>query len=149
MPEELPLPRAETGVPVLRLEELGSVGEADVRPRAHVQLEGAPEGAFIAQLSIPSLEDSPDLTPRPQPGSWLLFQPQSGVPEADALCLIARTDGKSFQSSGQPWTVGRVSTRRQYLNVGYSSRRKECRPEQVPLSDVKILGRIMRVLKGV
>lgn len=146
--EELPLPAADTGVPVVSLEELASAGAAGARARAHVRVADAPASAFVAQLSLASLEDSRDLTPAPRPGSWLLFEGQSGVPDKESLCLITRTDGQSFQASGKPWTVGRVSTRGEFLNVGYSSRRKECRPERVPLSSVQILGRVTRVLKG-
>jgi hypothetical protein len=145
--EQLPLPTADTGVPVLSLEELASAGTAGARAQAHVRVDGAPTGAFLAQLNIAALEDHPHLTPKPRSGSWLLFEGQNDVPDGDALCLITRTDGQSFQASGRPWTVGRISVRGSFLNVGYSSRRKECRPERVPLASVQILGRVNRVLQ--
>jgi ATP-dependent helicase YprA (DUF1998 family) len=147
-PEELPLPTTETGVPVVGLEELASQGLAGARARAHVRVSDAPARAFVAQLNLATLEESLHLTPKPRAGSWLLFEGQSGVPDGESLCVISRTDGRSFQSSGRPWTVGRIRARGQYLDVGYSSRRKECRPERVPLAVVQVLGRVTRVLKG-
>ncbi|MCB4821253.1 DEAD/DEAH box helicase [Roseicella aerolata] len=125
---------SDRGVPLLRPEDL----------RHPLQLQGGPlydagssdPGDFLFRLDARTLDGPKGDGERPVPkGSLCLFRPSQEQPNAKAIYLLVRTDGKAFGATQAPWTVGMV----QYLADGKvrvryraAADRLECVSEVLP-----------------
>lgn len=123
-------------------------------PTARIALPGAPDGAFVMRLDAPTLEELQDSKRRRlfRHGAWLVFTRTApdDFPdgEHDHILLIRRDS--VFRGTGAPWTLGRLRQRmegdRAILQVRYTSRRAQCRPECLLVADARSLGRIFGVI---
>ena len=121
-------------------------GGGSPSPVATVELQGAPEGAFIVQLTRPTLERMPGgMFPA---GVWAVFTPappddfKSG-PHDNTPRLIISTDG-AFNATGERWTLGLPSVQADKVHVLYLSHVAP-RSETTRRSAVRVLGRVFGV----
>lgn len=136
------LPAADAGVPVY---ELATLGEGDVEPVATVEVADAPEGAFVVQLTHPTLERMHSAF---APGAWVVFSdapdddfvsdPQDRVPRL----LVSRA--RAFNATNEQWTFGLPSLRQDKVRILYYSHIAP-RAETPRASEVLVRGRAVGV----
>lgn len=149
--DDPPFAWSETGVPVYRsLASLAGYG-ADLPVTAEfADIPGAPEGSFVVQLDVETMENTKLGKSRPfLRGTWHLFT-RASTPDKMPM-LVRRTDGKSFQASSSEVTFGRVGTSMkdngmERYRIVYGSLRPTARAEQINVDAVELLGAFHKVL---
>jgi hypothetical protein len=142
---EPPFEFAASGIPVYRsLAELEESGNALPEATLFADLPQAPEGSFIVQFDVDTMENTKagDLKPFKR-GSWHLFNPVD-VP-GRAIKLVRRSDGKAFQASGMETTLALVgppmmTDGAQRFRLVYASSRPTCRAELINADLLQVLG---------
>lgn len=146
-----PFHLADTGVPVYRsLSALAGSG-ADLPPTSEfADFPDAPDGSFIVQLDIETMENTKLGEARPfVRQTWHIFTRANALGKAPML--IRRIDGKSFQASGSEVTLGIVGesmkeSGMERYRVRYGSLRPTARAEQVNADAVELLGAFHQAL---
>ncbi|MGH6650786.1 MAG: DEAD/DEAH box helicase [Sphingopyxis sp.] len=143
-----PFALATAGVPVYRsLGALAGDGEALPPTAIFADLPDAPEGAFIVQLNVDTLELARLGEARPyKRHSWHLFVRSREI--ANLPTIVRRTDDHAFQATGVPVTLAvvRGQTGGDRMRVVYASARPTCRPEEILAAGSQILGHHAKVL---
>jgi hypothetical protein len=135
------LPPKEGGHPVFISDDLAEAAEGAI-PLALVAIEGAPEGAFVVQLTRPTLERMPN--GNFPAGAWVVFTktgPTDFPNEAadQSPRLILSTDG-AFNATNSRWTFGLPRVRDDKVHVLYVSHVAP-RSESPRLASVRVIGR--------
>ena len=129
------------GCPVYELDHIFA-DEPLPRPVAEVSLPDVPEGAFMVQLTHPTLERMPNKMFAP--GAWVVFEPPTGddltVAIQDQLPRLILSSAGAFNATHARWTLGRPSLRGDKVHVLYNS--NIAPPAERPLRrDVRVIGR--------
>jgi hypothetical protein len=143
------LPEEEGGCPVYELDQI-KAGDVPA-PSKRYAISGAPEGAFIAQLTRPTLEQ--DRSRKFFVNSWVVFTPAA---EGDFIeqgndkipRLLARREG-AFNATKESWTLGlpKLMQKEGRVRITYLSKIAP-RSEVTLASEVKILGKVYGVIES-
>jgi len=135
------LEERKDGYAVYNLSEFGESDEFPT-PTTRVALEGVPDGAFVVQLTTPTLERMPSkVFPV---GAWVVFEPTSPddftATKGDRLPrLLVSTEG-AFKATRKRWTFGLTRVREDKVYVLYFSYVAP-RSEMPRLETVRAIGR--------
>ena len=135
----------EDGHPVYRMSDLQS-GALPSSPVATVAIRGAPDDAFVTQLTRPTLER---MRGGAFPGdAWVVFVPvdqrELGADPGDqAPHLLVRSAG-AFNATREPWTFGLPRQREGRVTIFYHSHVAP-RSEALDRMEVRTLGRAFGV----
>ena len=135
------LQEQEGGYAVYEASAFGEDGPLPT-PTAMVALEGVPNGAFVVQLTHPTLERMPgglfSLN------AWVVFEPTTAddfvTDRRDRIPRLLFSEYGAFNATGERWTFGLPSVRNQKVHVLYYSYVAP-RSETPRLDAVQVLGR--------
>lgn len=147
-PEEPGLPgflrEEQGGCPVFSVSMLGS--RTFPRPVGTVRVGGAPPGAYVVQLTRPTLERMPG--GRFACGAWVVCVPtQENAFVRDTNDRFPRLlvrDNGAFNATGERWSFGRPTEREEKVHILYYSYEAP-RSEMALKSEVRVIGKAIGV----
>jgi len=151
------LVEADGGVPVFLADDLVG-GLEGAEPRARVDVPGVGDGCFVVRVDTPALERA-DAQGRLWEGCWVVCEElpdeELDEPAVDQLArrepyLVVRLQG-AFQATSRRWSFGLVKrtggrATGPRVKIQYASPRRTCRPETLPLDQVRLRGRVVKLL---
>ena len=141
------LKKEQGGCPVYSSSMLGS--DSLPLPLATVRLDGSPSGAFLVQLTRPTLERMPGV--HFARGAWVVCVPTNENDFAsgtnDRVPRLLASDNRAFNATGERWTFGLPSVRQDKVHILYYSYEAP-RAERARRSDVRVIGKTYGVFAG-
>lgn len=109
-------------------------------PIARVSLKGVPNGAFIIQLTRPTLERMPGAAF--STGAWVVFKPttKDDFDNRDRIPRLLVSDDGAFNATGERWTFGLPGVRKDKVHILYHSHVAPS-SETPRLGTVRVVGR--------
>lgn len=115
------------------------------KPIAKVQIAETPKGAFVVQLTRPTLERVPG--GHFANGAWVVFMPaaeDSFVPSGKNVPHLLVSSKGAFNATGEAWTLGRPRVRGDKIHILYNSYEAPA-SEILRPSELKVIGRVYGV----
>lgn len=132
------------GLPVFKTSDLGPHGLPATT--LAVSLVGAPQRAFVAQLSQPTLERMPEAYFTV--GSWVVFEPAASddfaTDRRDRLPRLLVSMDQAFNATNQHWTLGLPRAQGDKVHILYFSHVAP-NSEKPRLGSVRVVGRVWGV----
>ena len=141
------LPEKEGGHPVYRAALLGP-GQLPA-PVATVEVDGAPNNAFVVQVTRPTLERMPGKLFCS--GAWVVFVPTADdaftTGSDDRIPRLLVSSDTAFNATGEHWTLGLPRVRKDKVRILYYSH--EAPAAETPRRfSVKVIGHAYGVFTG-